>query len=59
GSNGLLRLNHDYRDITVDGAAWDGRGDHALTAGTHNIDFTYTPVARTSQAEHSINARTP
>ncbi|MGV8854705.1 MAG: family 78 glycoside hydrolase catalytic domain [Devosia sp.] len=59
GSNGLLRLNHDYRDITVDGAAWDGRGDHALTAGTHNIDFTYTPVARTAQAEHSINARTP
>ena len=59
GSHGLLRLKPDYRNAQVDGAAWDGKGDHALTPGTHTITFTYTPVARKARAEHSINARTP
>jgi alpha-L-rhamnosidase len=59
GSRGLLRLNPDYRNITVDGASWDGKGDRALTPGTHAIAFIYTPVARKARAEHSINARTP
>jgi alpha-L-rhamnosidase len=59
GSRGLLRLNRDYRNITVDGATWDGKGERALTSGTHAIAFTYTPVARKARAEHSINARTP
>jgi alpha-L-rhamnosidase len=59
GSRGLLRLKPDYRDIAVDGAAWDGKGDHVLTPGTHTITFSYTPVARQQRAEHSINARTP
>ncbi len=59
GSRGLLRLNPDYRNVTVDGGAWDGKGDRALTSGTHAIAFTYTPVARKARAENSINARTP
>jgi alpha-L-rhamnosidase len=59
GARGLLRLNPDYRNITVDGTPWDGKGEHALTPGTHAIAFTYTPVARKARAEHSINARTP
>jgi alpha-L-rhamnosidase len=59
GSRGLLRLNAGYRDITVDGSAWDGKGERALTPGTHAIAFTYTPVARKARTEHSINARTP
>ena len=59
GSRGLLRLKPDYRNATVDGAAWDGGGDRTLTSGTHTITFTYTPVARKARAEHSINARTP
>ena len=59
GSNGVLRLAPDYRDITVDGAAWDGKGDRALSAGMHVITFDHTPAPRKAVAEHSINARTP
>ncbi len=59
GSRGVLRLDAGYRDITVDGASWDGKGDRALTPGTHAIAFTHTPVARKARTEHSINARTP
>ena len=59
GSRGLLRLRQDYRNAQVDGAAWGGKGDYALTPGLHTITFTYTPVARKARAEHSINARTP
>ena len=59
GSRGLLRLRPDYHNAQVDSAAWDGKGDYALTPGTHTITFTYSPVARKARAEHSINARTP
>lgn len=59
GARGLLRLKPDYRNITVDGTPWDGKGERALPPGTHAIAFTYTPVARKARAEHSINARTP
>ncbi len=59
GTRGLLRLRPDYRDVLVDGAAWDGQGEHALAAGHHVITFTYTPVPRRVRADNGINARTP
>lgn len=59
GSRGMLRLRPDYRNIEVDGAAWDGEGERVLAPGQHHITFTHTPVARRKRAEHSINARTP
>lgn len=59
GSAGVLRLPSSYRNISVDGAAWNGQGDKALGAGTHSITFSFTPVLRAQKAEHSINARTP
>ena len=59
GSRGVLRLKPDYRDITVDGVAWSGKGDHALAPGSHTITFTYTPAAPKARDHHSINARTP
>lgn len=59
GSRGVLRLKPDYRDVTVDGEAWHGKGERALSPGSHTITFTYTPVARRARAEHGINARTP
>lgn len=59
GSRGVLRLRPDYRNIEVDGVAWDGKGERVLAPGQHAISFTHTPVARSKRAEHSINARTP
>lgn len=58
-TRGILRLAAHYRDITVDGAAWDGKGDHALASGVHAIAFNHTPAQRKPRADHSINARTP
>ena len=59
GSRGVLRLRDDYSDILVDGAGWNGRGDFALTPGSHVITFTYTPVPRAMRNHNAINARTP
>jgi alpha-L-rhamnosidase len=59
GSRGVLRLREDYRDIAVDGTAWNGQGDFALAPGSHVISFTYTPVPRAARDENKINARTP
>lgn len=59
GARGLLRLSPDYRNILVDGAAWDGKGDRDLAAGQHAITFTYTPKPRPTRTGSSINARTP
>lgn len=58
-SVGVLRLASDYRNITVDGAPWDGKGEHALASGKHSVTFDFTPAPRQKRAEHSINARTP
>ncbi|UJW87671.1 alpha-L-rhamnosidase [Devosia sp. SL43] len=58
-SSGVLRLSADCRNISVDGSAWDGHGDKALTPGKHSITFNFTPVLRAQKSEHSINARTP
>jgi alpha-L-rhamnosidase len=58
-SKGVLRLPNGANNIHVDGAAWDGQGDRALAAGSHVIEFQYTPPARKARATHSINARTP
>ncbi len=59
GTRGLLRLAPDYRDIIVDGAAWDGQGDYALAPGSHAIAFSYAPAPREKRTGPSINARTP
>jgi alpha-L-rhamnosidase len=58
-STGVLRLASDYRNISVDGAVWNGQGDRTLAAGNHTITFNFTPALRAQKAEHSINARTP
>ena len=59
GSRGVLRLSPDHRSITVDGGAWDGKGDHALAPGSHAITFNYTPKPRPTRTGPNINARTP
>ncbi len=59
GARGLLRLSPDYRNVQVDGEAWDGKGDRPLAAGQHAIAFTYTPKPRPTRTGLSINARTP
>jgi alpha-L-rhamnosidase len=59
GAHGALRLAPDYRNIVVDGAAWDGKGQYTLSPGRHAIDFLYTPAPRQQRTGVSINARTP
>ena len=59
GTEGVLRLAPDYRNIIVDGAAWNGQGDHAMAPGQHTITFDYRPAPREARTGPSINARTP
>lgn len=58
-SRGLLRLPANCRDISVDGIAWDGRGDLPLAPGAHAIRFSRPPVTRPRREHDTINARTP
>lgn len=55
-SRGVLKLAADYRDVTVDGAAFAGAD---LTPGQHTITFSFTPPVRAVKEEFQINAHTP
>ena len=56
GSRGVLRLSPDYRDVSVDGAAYTG-GE--LAGGKHVVRFSYTAPLRETKVNIKINARTP
>ncbi|MNE63182.1 Bacterial alpha-L-rhamnosidase [compost metagenome] len=56
GARGVLKLAADYRDVTVDGVAFDG-GD--LSPGKHSISFKFIPPVRAVKEDFTINARTP
>ena len=56
GSRGVLRLSPDYRDVSVDGAAFAG-GE--LAGGKHVVHFSYAAPKRETKVNIKINARTP
>lgn len=57
GSRGVLRLG-DYRNIVVDGTAWDG-GDRELSPGDHVITFDFVAPRGLDLQKLDTKARVP
>lgn len=57
GSRGVLDLNPDFRDISINGVPAANGAE--LAPGDHVITFTHTPLAPRPHDDISINARTP